>query len=61
MLLIFKRGLGVSIKVSELSRFVKSKDSKLIKHEIETGETQIIIGTHSLLSKKLYLIIYCSL
>ena len=53
MLLIFKKGLGVSIKVSELSRFVKSKDSKLVKHEIETGETQIIIGTHSLLSKKI--------
>ena len=54
MLLIFKKGLGgFPIKVSELSRFVKSKDSKLVKHEIETGETQIIIGTHSLLSKKI--------
>ena len=48
-----ERFRGFPIKVSELSRFVKSKDSKLVKHEIETGETQIIIGTHSLLSKKI--------
>ena len=48
-----ERFRGFPIKVSELSRFVKSKDSKLVKHEIETGETQIIIGTHSLISKKI--------
>ena len=48
-----ERFRGFPIKVSELSRFVKLKDSKLVKHEIETGETQIIIGTHSLLSKKI--------
>ena len=48
-----ERFRGFPIKVSELSRFVKSKDSKLIKQEIKTGETQIIIGTHSLLSKKI--------
>ena len=48
-----ERFRGFPIKVSELSRFVKSKDSKLVKHEIETGETQIIIGTPSILSKKI--------
>ena len=48
-----ERFKGFPIKISELSRFIKSRESAVIKDEIETGETQIIIGTHSLLSKKI--------
>ena len=41
------------VKIKQLSRFIKSSESKIIKEEIKSGEIQIIIGTHSLLSKSI--------
>ena len=48
-----ERFKGFPIKINELSRFIKPKQGKIVKDEIQSGETQIIIGTHSLLSKKI--------
>ena len=48
-----ERFRGFPVKINELSRFIKANQSAVVKNEIQTGETQIIIGTHSLLSKKI--------
>lgn len=37
--------------VAQLSRLVKPKNAKIIREQLKTGEIQIIIGTHALLSK----------
>src|SRR3990167_4486143 len=37
--------------VAQLSRLVKPKDAKTIREKLKTGDIQIIIGTHALLSK----------
>ena len=51
------------IKVSQISRFVSDKEKFEIYASIKNGSTQVIVGTHALLSdkiffKKLGLIIY---
>ena len=48
-----ERFRGFPVKINELSRFIKPNQSAIVRNEIRTGETQIIIGTHSLLSKKI--------
>ena len=48
-----ERFRGFPVKINELSRFIKPNQSAIVRNEIQTGETQIIIGTHSLLSKKI--------
>ncbi len=44
-----------SIKTSivQLSRLVKNSEAKLIRNQIENGDAQIIIGTHSLLQNNI--------
>ena len=39
------------IKVSELSRLSSKQLSKVVKHDLESGQVDIIIGTHALLAK----------
>ncbi|HYN12932.1 MAG TPA: transcription-repair coupling factor [Burkholderiales bacterium] len=39
------------VKLAELSRFRSSKESSAIIKQLETGEMDIVIGTHKLLSK----------
>ncbi|MGL1894667.1 MAG: transcription-repair coupling factor [Spirochaetaceae bacterium] len=39
------------VKIKMLSRFVTKKDQKITLEQIESGETDIVIGTHRLLSK----------
>lgn len=46
-----KRFDGLSIKIRQLSRLIKSSEASKIKEEIKNGEVDIIIGTHSLLAK----------
>lgn len=46
-----KRLSQFGIKVAMLSRLVKEKQRKQIRSQLENGEIQVIIGTHSLLSK----------
>ncbi|MFL1781162.1 Transcription-repair-coupling factor [Candidatus Hepatincolaceae symbiont of Richtersius coronifer] len=45
-----KRFKDFPIRISQLSRFVKAKDKKKIKQELQEGKIDIIIGTHSLLA-----------
>lgn len=40
------------IKIEMLSRFVSEKERKSIIKRLKTGETDIVIGTHSLIQKK---------
>ena len=58
-----KRFDPFGIKVSQISRFVTNKEKLSIYEKITKGETQIVVGTHALLSdkisfRKLGLIIY---
>lgn len=46
-----KRFEGTNIKVAQLSRLVTPSQAKEIKTKIESGEVQIVIGTHALLQK----------
>ncbi len=39
------------VKIGQLSKFCTSKEMKNVKNGIETGEIDIVIGTHALLSK----------
>jgi transcription-repair coupling factor (superfamily II helicase) len=48
-----KRFSGTKIKIEQLSRFVTPSKASKIKKEIEGGEIDIIIGTHSLLQKNI--------
>ncbi len=41
------------LKVAQLSRLVKPKESRLLREQLKTGDVQIIIGTHALLSKSI--------
>jgi len=40
------------VKIAELSRFRSAKESKKIVEEMKTGDVDIVIGTHKLLSKE---------
>lgn len=42
------------VKIERLSRFVKSSDQKKIIRDLSTGNIDIIIGTHRILSKDLH-------
>jgi transcription-repair coupling factor (superfamily II helicase) len=46
-----KRFEGTNIKVAQLSRLVTTSKAREIKEKIESGEVQIVIGTHALLQK----------
>ncbi|MCL2670437.1 MAG: transcription-repair coupling factor [Clostridiales bacterium] len=41
------------VRVEQLSRLVASAKQKLIKQQLESGEVDLIIGTHALLSKEM--------
>lgn len=46
-----KRFDGFQLNVKQLSRFVTSNQKEKIKEQLEKGEVDIVIGTHSLLAK----------
>jgi transcription-repair coupling factor (superfamily II helicase) len=46
-----KRFDGTGIKIAQLSRLVSTSDAKKTREQIESGEVQIVIGTHALLQK----------
>lgn len=48
-----KRFDGTNIKVAPLSRLVGVSDARKTRQELESGETQIVIGTHALLQKNI--------
>ena len=48
-----KRFEGSDVKIVQLSRLVTTTQAKEVKAKIESGEAQIIIGTHALLQKTL--------
>ena len=45
------RFAGLPIRVAQLSRMVTAKDAIEVKRGLETGDVNIIIGTHALLAK----------
>lgn len=47
----FSRMHGFPIKVDMLSRYVTPKKAKEVLRRLETGETDIVVGTHKLLGK----------
>ncbi len=47
-----KRFKNFPIKIEVLSRFIKNNSEKRILKELKSGEIDIIIGTHKILSKK---------
>ncbi len=46
-----ERFRGLPIRISQASRLVSSKELTLAKQKIESGKTDIIVGTHALLGK----------
>jgi len=46
-----ERFRGFPLKVGQLSRFVSQADMKLTREGLATGDVNIVIGTHALLSK----------
>ncbi|MBY0335202.1 MAG: transcription-repair coupling factor [Acetobacteraceae bacterium] len=42
---------GLPVKVAQLSRMVTAKDAKAVKEGLASGEVNIVVGTHALLSK----------
>ncbi len=48
-----KRFEDAGIKVAQLSRLVGTTESKKVKEKIESGEIDIVIGTHALLQKNI--------
>jgi transcription-repair coupling factor (superfamily II helicase) len=48
-----KRFQGFPINIALLSRFVTGKEADKIQADLKTGEVNILIGTHSILSEKL--------
>ena len=48
-----KRFEGTGVKVVQLSRLITPAKAKEVRAEIESGDAQIIIGTHSLLQKSI--------
>ncbi len=46
-----RRFAGLPLRIAQLSRLVTAKDVKLIKHEMEQGTMDIVVGTHALLAK----------
>ena len=42
-----------NIKIVQLSRLIKNSQAKIIRSQIESGEAEIIIGTHSLLQNNI--------
>ena len=49
---LFERFNQFDIKVAKLDRFVTSRDKKRVLKELEEGEIDIVIGTHSIFSAK---------
>ncbi|MEM6741051.1 MAG: transcription-repair coupling factor [Pseudomonadota bacterium] len=47
-----ERFRGFPIRVRQLSRFVAAKDATLTRKGLESGEVDIVIGTHAVLSKQ---------
>ena len=48
-----ERFKGVPVRIEQLSRMVGGKSANDIRHGIENGEVDIVIGTHALLSSKI--------
>ena len=48
-----RRFHGFPIRVGLLSRFVSGKEAEQVKKELESGDLNIIVGTHSLLAEKI--------
>ncbi|WP_173391152.1 transcription-repair coupling factor [Pararhodospirillum photometricum] len=42
---------GLPVRVSQLSRLVTPRDTKLVKEELTRGTLDIVVGTHALLAK----------
>ena len=46
-----ERFVGLPVKIAQLSRLVSSANAKIVKDELKKGTINIVIGTHTLLSK----------
>ncbi len=46
-----ERFQGFPVRVAQLSRLVSAKDAKLTKDEMQSGNVDIVIGTHALLAQ----------
>ena len=48
-----KRFAGYNIKIAQISRFVKPGEVTKIKNDLENGDIDIVVGTHSLLASSI--------
>ena len=48
-----ERFAGFPVKLRQLSRFVDAKDARETKAALETGDIDIVVGTHALLAKNI--------
>jgi transcription-repair coupling factor (superfamily II helicase) len=48
-----KRFAETNVKIAQLSRLVSTADAKKTKEKLESGEVDIVIGTHALLNKNI--------
>ena len=48
-----KRFAETDVKVEQISRMITPKDAKKIREKLESGEVNIVIGTHALLQKNI--------
>jgi transcription-repair coupling factor (superfamily II helicase) len=46
-----KRFQGFGIKVAQLSRLVSAKEASLTKKALQTGDVQVVVGTHALFAE----------
>ncbi len=48
-----ERFAGLPLRIEQLSRFVTAKDAAKIRDGLSSGEVDIVVGTHALLSRKI--------
>lgn len=48
-----KRFAGTDVKIGQLSRLVSTADARKTKEKLESGEIDIVVGTHALLNKNI--------
>ncbi len=48
-----ERFAGLPIKVAQLSRMVATREANEVRRALTTGEVNIVVGTHALLSKSI--------
>ncbi len=48
------RFAGLPVRIAQLSRFVTAKEAKAAKEGVDSGQVDIVVGTHALLAKDMH-------